>query len=75
MLLNMLGKLFEKVIANRLQWKCACFGLLHPCQFRGVHQNSTEDAGSYLTHLFVQDGVKDTKLVLLPLTWQCIFLL
>ena len=32
-LLNMLGKLFEKVIANRLQWECARFGLLHPFLF------------------------------------------
>jgi len=50
-LLNTLGGLFEKAIANRLQWEAAHFGLLHPCQFGGVHQNSTEDAGSYLTHL------------------------
>jgi len=35
-LLNTLGKLFEKVIANRLQWEVARFKLLHPCQFRGV---------------------------------------
>ena len=50
-LLNMIGKLFEKAIVNRLQWKCARFGLLHPCQFGGVRQNSTEDAGTYLVHL------------------------
>jgi len=35
-LLNTLGKLFEKAIANRLQWEAACFKILHPCQFRGV---------------------------------------
>ena len=51
MLLNTLRKLFEKVIANRLQWEAARFELLHPSQFGGVHQNSTEDAGSYLIHL------------------------
>ena len=50
-LLNTLGKLFEKVIANQLQWDCTHFNLLHPCQFGGVHQNSTKDAASYLTHL------------------------
>ena len=50
-LLNTLGKLFEKAIANRLQWEVARFELLHPSQFGGVRQNSTEDAGSYLTHL------------------------
>jgi len=51
LLLNTLRKLFEKIIANRLQWEAAHFELLHPCQFGGVHQNSTEDRGSYLTHL------------------------
>ena len=35
-LLNTLGKLFEKAIANRLQWEAACFKLLHSCQFGGV---------------------------------------
>jgi len=60
-LLNTLGKLFEKVIANRLQWEAACFKLLHPCQFGGVRQNSTEDAGSYLTHLVRAGWTKGYK--------------
>ena len=50
-LLNTMGKLIEKMIANRLQFDAAKNGILHPCQFGGVRQNSTEDAGVYLTHL------------------------
>src|SRR4029077_12887106 len=50
-LLNTLGKLIEKLIANRLQYSAAAEGILHPCQFGGVRQNSTEDAGVFLTHI------------------------
>jgi len=60
-LLNTLGKLFEKAIANRLQWEAACFKLLHSCQFEGVQQNSTEDAGSYFTHLVRAGWTKGYK--------------
>ena len=49
-LLNTLGKLIEKMIANQLQWDATKYGLLHPLQFGGVRGNSTEDAGSYITH-------------------------
>ena len=49
--LNTMSKLFEKMIANHLQFEAAKEGILHPCQFRGVCQNSTEDAGIYLIHL------------------------
>jgi len=61
-LLNTLGKLFKKAIANRLQWEAACFKLLHPCQFGGVQQNSTKDAGSYLTHLMRAGWTKGYKI-------------
>jgi len=60
-LLNTLGKLFEKAIANRLQWEAACFKILHPCQFGGVQQNSTKDMGSYLTHLMRAGWTKGYK--------------
>ena len=50
-LLNTLGKLFEKMIARQLQWESQEFRILHPCQFGGVRQNSTEDAGAFLTHV------------------------
>ena len=49
-LLNTLGKLIEKMVANWLQWDATKFSLLHPLQFGGVRGNSTEDAGSYITH-------------------------
>jgi hypothetical protein len=50
-LLNTLGKMFKKMLSNRLQFEAAKHGVLHPNQFRGVCQNSTEDAGCFLTHI------------------------
>jgi hypothetical protein len=50
-LLNTLGKMFEKMLSNRLQFEAAEHGVLHPNQFEGVCQNSTEDAGCFLTHI------------------------
>ncbi len=51
-LLNTLGKLIEKMIANRCQFDMIDLDLVHPNQFGGVmRQRSTEDAGAYLTHL------------------------
>jgi hypothetical protein len=50
-LLNMLGKLVEKMISNRLQFGMIKHNLVKPNQFGGVCQRSTEDAGTYLTHL------------------------
>ena len=60
-LLNTMGKLFEKMIANRLQFEAAKEDILHPCQFGGVCQNSTEDAGIYLTHLVHAGWAKGLK--------------
>jgi hypothetical protein len=50
-LLNTLGKMFEKMLSNRLQFEVAEHGVLHPNQFGGVRQNSTKDAGCFLTHI------------------------
>jgi hypothetical protein len=50
-LLNTLGKMFEKMLSNRLQFEAAEHGVLHPNQFRGVCQNSTKDTGCFLTHI------------------------
>ncbi len=44
-LLNTLGKLIEKMIANRCQFDMIDLDLVHPNQFGGVRQRSTEDAG------------------------------
>jgi hypothetical protein len=50
-LLNTLGKMFEKMLSNRLQFEAPEHGVLHPNQFGGVCQNSTKDAGCFLTHV------------------------
>jgi hypothetical protein len=50
-LLNTLGKLFEKMLAHRLQFDGVAHGTFKPNQFGGVAQRSTEDAGVYLTHI------------------------
>ena len=50
-LLNTLGKLIEKMIARRLQFDVVKYGILHSNQLGGVAQQSTEDAGVFLTHL------------------------
>ena len=39
------------MIANRFQFDMIGLDLVHPNQFGGVRQRSTEDAGVYLTHL------------------------
>ena len=49
-LLNTLGKLIEKIIARRLQFDAVKYGILHSNQLGGVPQQSTEDAGVFLTH-------------------------
>ena len=50
-LLNTIGKLIEKAISNRLQFHLSANGFLDSHQFRGIQQQSTTDAGIYLTHL------------------------
>jgi hypothetical protein len=50
-LLNTLGKMFEKVLSNRLQFEAVKHGVLHPNQFGGICQNSTKDADCFLTHI------------------------
>ncbi|KAF8700601.1 hypothetical protein AX14_000647 [Amanita brunnescens Koide BX004] len=48
-LLNTLGKLLTKILANRLQHDAAACGLLHHDQFGGIQGHSTIDAGLVLT--------------------------
>ena len=48
-LLNTLGKLLTKILANRLQHDAAQYGLLHRDQFGGIQGHSTIDAGLVLT--------------------------
>ena len=54
-LLNTLGKFIEKMVARQLQFDAVKYGILHSNQLEGVAQQSTEDAGVFLTHL-VQAG-------------------
>jgi len=49
-LLNTLGKLIKKMIARRLQFDAVKYGILHSNQLGDVAQQSTEDAGVFLTH-------------------------
>ena len=44
-LLNTMGKLLTKILANRLQHDAAEHGLLHRDQFGGIKKHSTIDAG------------------------------
>ena len=50
-LLNITGKLVEKVISNRLQFYMTANGFLDPNQLEGIRQRSTTNAGIYLTHI------------------------
>ena len=50
-LLNTLGKLIEKVIADRLQYLVASNDFIHPSQLGGLKHKSTSDAGIALTHI------------------------
>ncbi|KAF8664623.1 hypothetical protein AX14_006712 [Amanita brunnescens Koide BX004] len=48
-LLNTLGKLLTKILANHLQHDAAQYGILHRDQFGGIQGHSTIDAGLILT--------------------------
>ena len=50
-LLNMLGKLIEKVIAERIQFTVLKNNFIYPCQLGGLKFKSTTDAGVALTHI------------------------
>jgi len=50
-LLNTIGKLIEKVVADRLQFTVASNNFIHPSQLGGLKFKSTTDAGITLTHI------------------------
>ena len=54
-LLNILGKLIEKVIAERLQFIVANNNFIHPSQLGGLKFKSTSDTGVALTHIVCLD--------------------
>ena len=49
-LLNTIGKLFKKVIGERLQFHAISNNFIHQCQLDGLKQQSTIDVGIILTH-------------------------
>jgi len=57
-LLNILGKLIEKAIGNRIQHHTIMNGYLYPNQLGGIHQRSTANVGLYLIHLVRASWVK-----------------
>jgi len=57
-LLNTLGKLIEKVIAERLQFIVASNNFIYPCQLDGLKFKSTADAGIALTHIIRSDWAR-----------------
>ena len=54
-LLNILGKLIEKVISKRLQVHSISSNFVHLNQLGGLKQYSTTDTGLYLIH-FIYAG-------------------
>ena len=57
-LLNTLGKLIEKVIAERLQFTVVNNNFIHPSQLGSLKFKSTMDAGVALTHIVRSDWAK-----------------
>ena len=60
-LLNMLGKLIEKMIARWLQFDTVKYSIFHPNQLGGVAQRSTENAGVFLIYLVWAGWTKKLK--------------
>ena len=54
-LLNTLGKLFEKIIGERLQFHLISNDFVYSCQLGGLKHQSTTDMGVILTH-FIWSG-------------------
>ena len=57
-LLNTLGKLIKKVVAERLQFTVASNNFIHPSQLGGLKFKSTIDASVALTHIIWSGWVK-----------------
>ena len=58
-LLNTLGKLIEKVIADRLQFHVVKNNFIYSSQLGGLKFKSTSDAGVVLTHAIRSGWVKN----------------
>jgi hypothetical protein len=60
-LLNTIGKLFEKMLAQYMQFDAVQLGIFHSNQLGEIKQHSTEDAGIFLTHLIHAGWTKGLK--------------
>ena len=58
-LLNMIGKLFEKIIGEHLQFYTISNSFIYHSQLGGFKQRSTIDAGVVLTHIIHSGWVKN----------------
>jgi len=61
-LLNMIGKLIEKVISKRLQFQLISNNFIHLSQLGGLKQCSTTNAGIVLTHFIHTSWVKNNMI-------------
>ena len=57
-LLNILDKLIEKVIGNRLQFQSISKDFIQSCPLGGLKQCSTTDMGIVLTHIIYTSWIK-----------------
>ena len=62
MLLNIVGKLIEKVISERLQFQTASNNFIHPSQLGGLKFKSMLDTGVALTHIIHSGWVKNLSI-------------
>jgi len=65
MLLNTTGKLFEKMIGERLQFLLISNNFIHPCQLGRLKHRFTTDAGITLTHFIRLGWVKNLTISML----------
>ena len=64
-LLNTLGKLIKKVIAERIQFIVAGNSFIYPSQLGGLKTKSTSDAGIALTHIVCSGWTKNKSTIVL----------
>ena len=57
-MLNILNKLIEKVIGNKLQFQSILKDFIYSCQLGGLKQHSTTDVGVVLTYIIHMGWVK-----------------
>ena len=74
-LLNIVGKLIEKVIGERLQFNTASNEFIHPSQLGGLKFKSTVDAGVALTYIIHTSWVKNLSTSTLAFNIAQFFLL